>query len=98
LEVHGEGPRRAPVSLVLALGRERESEAALNRLIATGVSYQIAEVCGYRGESDRAFEWLDRAYQQHDGGLLVLKIDPLMANLRHDPRYAGLLRRMRLPV
>jgi len=81
-----------------ALGRAKDSEAALKRLIGIGVSYQIAEVYGYRGESDRAFEWLDRAYQQHDGGLLVLKIDPLMASLRHDPRYIELLRKMRLAV
>jgi TolB-like protein/DNA-binding winged helix-turn-helix (wHTH) protein len=81
-----------------ALGRDKESEAALKTLIAIGVSYQIAEVYGYRGESDRAFEWLDRAYQQHDGGLLVLKIDPLMANLRQDHRYSDLLRKMRLPL
>jgi serine/threonine-protein kinase len=70
----------------------------LKRLIATGVAYQIAELHGYRGERDKAFEWLDRAYGQHDGGLLSLKIDPLMATLRQDPRYTDLLKKMRLPA
>ena len=81
-----------------ALGRIRESEAALKRLISTGAAYQIAEVYGYRGDSDKAFEWLDRAFQQRDGGLLSFKSDPLMASLRRDHRYAELLKKMRLPV
>ena len=81
-----------------ALGRAGESDAALKKLIATGAAYQIAEVYGYRGESDKAYEWLERAYDQHDGGLLSLKIDPLLTSLRPDPRYAELLRKMSLPI
>jgi hypothetical protein len=30
------------------------------------VSYQIAQVYAYRGEPDKAFEWLDRPYKQRD--------------------------------
>jgi hypothetical protein len=40
---------------------------------------------------------LDRAYRQRDGGLSGIKIDPLLANLRTDPRFAALLRKMKLP-
>ena len=32
------------------------------------MAYQIAEVYAYRGEPDKAFEWLDRAYEQRDAG------------------------------
>jgi tetratricopeptide (TPR) repeat protein len=84
-----------------ALGREQDSNAALTDLIAkygTNADYQIAQVYAYRGESDKSFEWLERAYQQRDPGLPELKSNPLFKNLRHDPRYSELLKRMRLPL
>ena len=49
-----------------------EADAALARLIessADTAAYQIAEVYAYRGEKDRAFEWLERARRQRDSGL-----------------------------
>jgi hypothetical protein len=55
-------------------------------------------VYAYRGESDRSFEWLERAYKQRDPGLPEIKTDPLFKNLRHDPRYTELLNKMRLPA
>jgi len=51
-----------------------------------------------RGESDKAFEWLERAYAQRDGGLASLKGDPLLKSIEHDPRYAAFLKKMRLPA
>jgi hypothetical protein len=58
---------------------------------------QIAEVYAWRGEKDQAFQWLERAYQQRDGGLATIKYDPLLASLRGDARFAALLRKMKLP-
>ena len=84
-----------------ALGRERDSNAALAGLIAkddTDAAYQIAQVYAYRGESDKALEWLERAYKQRDSGLPDIKTDPLFKNLRHDERYTDLLKKMRLPI
>jgi TolB-like protein/DNA-binding winged helix-turn-helix (wHTH) protein/Flp pilus assembly protein TadD len=84
-----------------ALGREQDSKAALAALIAkydTVASYQIAQVYAYRGESDKAFEWLERAYEQRDPGLPEIKSNPLFKNLYHDPRYAAFLKKMRLPT
>ncbi|HET8922003.1 MAG TPA: winged helix-turn-helix domain-containing protein [Candidatus Acidoferrum sp.] len=83
-----------------AAGRYQESDDALKRLIAThqkDAAYQIAEAYAYRGETDKAFQWLDRAFQQRDPGTPEMKTDPLMKSLRQDPRYAELLRKMRLP-
>jgi len=57
---------------------------------------QIAEVYAYRGDSDLAFQWLNRAYQQRDSGMRSLKIDPLLKTLHKDARYFELLRKMRL--
>jgi len=78
------------------LGRTSDSDDALKRLISFGAAYQIADVYAYRGQSDHAFEWLERAYREHDGGLLNLKIDPLLNGLRRDPRYSALLAKMHL--
>ena len=62
------------------------------------MTYQIAEVYAFRGEADKAFEWLGRAYDERDPGLPPhLKGDPLLKNIRHDPRYNALLEKMRLP-
>jgi len=84
-----------------ALGREQDSNAALAALIAkyhTLASYQIAQVYAYRGQSDKSFEWLERAYEQRDPGLPEIKSNPLFKNLRRDPRYTELLKKMRLPT
>jgi TolB-like protein/Tfp pilus assembly protein PilF len=83
-----------------ALGRRSESDAALAALkgkYAAGAAYQIAEVHAYRGETDLAFEWLERAYAQRDGGLSGIKGDRLMRGLVGDPRYKAFLEKMRLP-
>jgi TolB-like protein/DNA-binding winged helix-turn-helix (wHTH) protein/Flp pilus assembly protein TadD len=84
-----------------ALGREQDSNVALARLIAkygSDSAYQIAQAYAFRGESDKSFEWLERAYKQRDTGLQQIKIDPLLKNLHHDPRYTELLKKMRLPT
>ncbi len=84
-----------------ALGRKQESDASLAELIRefpTGYPYQIAEVYAFRGETDKAFEWLERAYTEPDPGLREMKSEPLLNSLRKDPRYAALLKKLGLPL
>jgi TolB-like protein/Tfp pilus assembly protein PilF len=81
------------------LGLAKESQRTLDELVgrhAHDGAYQIASVYAWRGEKDRAFEWLDRAYAQGDGGLTLLQMDPLVRGLHSDPRYAALLKKMNL--
>ena len=83
-----------------ALGRKQESDQALMEMVAKyqeHAAFQIAEVYAYRREVDSAITWLDRAYIQHDGGLTFMKGDPLMVNMKLDPRYIAFLKKMRLP-
>lgn len=90
-----------------SLGHARESQEAVDSLGARFGdydAYQVAEIQAWRGEKDRAFEWLERAWKQHDGGFVAvlpnncsLKCNPLLRNLRGDPRYAALLKKMNLP-
>jgi len=82
------------------LRRREDSDHALNKLIAThqnDCAYQIAEVYAYRQETEKAFKWLDRAFQQRDPGVPEFKSNPLMRSLRGDPRYVELLKKMRFP-
>ena len=48
-------------------------------------------------EKNRAFEWLEKAYQERSGWLLELKIDPVWDPLRSDPRLQDLMRRVGIP-
>ena len=58
----------------------------------------VASVYALAGDKDNAFEWLDKAYAERDGeDITLLKCDPTFQNLRSDPRFADLLRRMGLP-
>ena len=80
-------------------GRVQESDAALNELIkneAELAAFQIAEAYAYRGDKDKAFEWLERARRQHDPGLGDLLKDQLLTNLHGDPRWNAFLHKMGL--
>ena len=78
-----------------ALGRKAESDTAMGELIAkyeTDSSYNIAYVAAFRGERDRAFEWLKKAVAYHDTGLVEVGTDPMFASLYDDPRWPPFLR------
>jgi tetratricopeptide (TPR) repeat protein len=84
-----------------ALGRKKESDAALSELMIkynASNAYEIAQVYAFRNQTDKAFEWLDRAYAQRDGGLIETKVDPFLKNLHSDPRFARFLKKLNLPT
>ena len=83
-----------------ALGRRSESDAALAALkgeYADVAAYQVAQVHAFRGEVDLAFEWLERAYDQRDGGMTNINGDRLLRGLVGDPRYKAFLKKLKLP-
>lgn len=82
------------------LGHAKESQQALDQFIATGGqagAYGLAEIYAWRGEKDKAFEWLDRAYQQHASDLYDFRNDVTLTSLHSDPRFGAMLRKMKLP-
>jgi TolB-like protein len=97
-----EGYRRFELALAQHVRGDREAtDAALADLIANGrdqLAYQIAEIYAVRGDKDKAFEWLQISFDTHDTGTLGLLIDPLLRDLRPDPRYKSLLAKLGLPV
>ena len=79
------------------LGNASESDAALKALIdgfGWTAAFQVAEVHAYRGEVDKAYEWLEAAYAQRDPGLQNLATDLLLVPLHGDPRWLPFLKRM----
>jgi hypothetical protein len=82
-----------------ALGRRTDSDAAVKRLAAEGGDdwpFGMAEAYAYRGEADKAIQWLDRAYTTKDE-LQYIKGDPTFRKIERDPRFNAFLRKMNLP-
>jgi TolB-like protein/DNA-binding winged helix-turn-helix (wHTH) protein/lipoprotein NlpI len=82
-----------------ALGRKKESDAALSELITkyhASNAFEIATIYAFRNQTDEAFEWLDRAYAQRDPSMMSTKIDPLLKSLHNDPRFTALLKKLNL--
>ena len=89
-------------NLYARAGRVREARECLReirqRVDEHGVgAYSMALVHAGLGEKDEAFEWLERACEVRDQGVVFLKVDPPLDPLRSDPRFQDLLRRMRFP-
>lgn len=61
-------------------------------------AFQIARFYADAGDRERAFRWLDLAFREHDGLLLDLNISPGLDNIRSDPRFADLVRKVGLPA
>jgi|SRR5436190_244441 len=95
-------------ALAHAQARAGEREEALRlmgelrRIEAEKVGFvsPFGMIWGYAGlgDNDRAFAWLEKAYQERYDRMVWLNVDPLLAPLRPDPRFADLVRRMGLPA
>jgi len=86
---------------VFAQGRKVDSDIPLRVLeqkFAKLNPADIAMVYAYRGDKDKAFAWLDRAFVERDPACVLVKAEPLFDKLRDDPRYESFLHRMRLPA
>jgi serine/threonine protein kinase len=84
-----------------ALAKEKEAYNKMTEFInryQNGAAFQVAEIYAYRNEKDKAFEWLERAYELKDGGLTEIVGDPLLRNIVNDPRYAAFMKKMKLPL
>ena len=77
-----------------ALGNKEESDAALVALIAGDngqYNYQIAVIYAYRDEVSEAIAWLRRANDNDDTGMMLILGDPMLDNVRDDPRFVAFL-------
>jgi len=60
--------------------------------------HSVAEIYAALGQTDQAFEWLNKAYDQHDMQMVSLKVNPTLDGLRDDRRFVDLVRRVGLPL
>ena len=86
--------RYARTLALIALERFDEADALIEEMIdenAGEAAFQIAEILAYRGDVDLAFEWLDRAREQRDGGMSELIGNQFLAVLEGDERWNRLM-------
>jgi TolB-like protein/DNA-binding winged helix-turn-helix (wHTH) protein/Tfp pilus assembly protein PilF len=82
-------------------GRRAEARKVLHHLEYASqhrpdIAHSIAVVLAGLGEEDQAFARLEQAYREHDGSLILLKVNPLFDPLRSDARFQDLMRRVSL--
>jgi len=78
---------------------QKRLDQAKEKMNETAEYVPATSVAGFAarlGDKEQAFQWLEKAYQERDEGLTRLKLDPRYQNLRADPRYGDLLRRINL--
>jgi tetratricopeptide (TPR) repeat protein len=100
LEVDAFWKRYSMILAYLALGQDDKAQPLLDQMIAEDgnrSAYQVAEILAFRGDIDSAFEWLQRACDQKDGGISEVIGNHFFNNLHADPRWAGFLNRLGLP-
>ena len=83
-------------------GKRQEAQKIAERLIGewkrTHVgAYDVAIVQVGLGDTDQAFAWLEKAYEDRDFFMLDLKDEPELDSLRSDPRFQDLQKRMNYP-
>jgi TolB-like protein len=84
-----------------SLRHPAESKQALDTLVqlaAGSLAFQIAEAYAWRGEKGQAIDWLERACQQHDGGITYIAYDRYLDGLRGEARFRALLAKLKLPT
>ncbi|HKY27012.1 MAG TPA: tetratricopeptide repeat protein [Pyrinomonadaceae bacterium] len=81
-------------------GKRSEAIEILDEVIVAGTAspYSIAGIYAALDDSDSAFEWLQKAKEQHDVQLVSLKVDPMLDGLRSDTRFAQLVKHVGIPT
>lgn len=81
-------------------GKLAEARAALDELLKLSTTRfvppsHIAFAYNGLGETDKTLEWLEKGYEQRDPKMTFLKVNPKWNNLRSEPRFIDLMRRMK---
>ena len=82
-------------------GREESARDILRQAMDYRTSkyldaYLMALVYAGLGDRDKAFEWLTKGYEERASQMIFIKMDPALVDLRADPRFSDLLRKMKL--
>ena len=104
IPLSGDSPDE-PASLGLAYalsGKRVEARKILDKLKQQSKGKYVApsifaSLHGALGESDQAFAWFDKAYEERDNVMVLLKVEPMFDPFRSDQRFTALLRRVGFP-
>ena len=82
-------------------GREPEARAELGKVLRsareTYVSpYNVAMIYNGLNEREETLRWLERGFREREPRMTFLKVEPKWNNLRAEPRFIELMRRMNL--
>ncbi len=80
-------------------GKVAEARAALDELLKSSKEryvppYNIALIYNALSESDKALDYLEKGFAEKDVRMVFLKVEPKWNNLRNEPRFVDLMRRM----
>jgi adenylate cyclase len=92
--------RWCKASALWTLGRRQEADALFadaSEKYAGTQAYELALYSALRNDRDETFKWLDRAYENRESDVVLIKAEPAFRSFRGDPRFAALLRKMKLP-
>jgi tetratricopeptide (TPR) repeat protein len=100
LEPHNADALSALGNAYAVVGRKAEAKEVLKEQEVRSRAgdyvspYFFAVVYAGMGNHDKAFEWLEKAYQERSIFMTWLKTDPVLDGLRSDPRFSNLVRRV----
>ncbi len=82
-------------------GHAGEARAILARLSELSATRYVPSTCFALvhtglGENDHALSWLEKGADEHELSMTVLAVHPIYDSLRAEPRFAAVLRRLRL--
>jgi tetratricopeptide (TPR) repeat protein len=81
-------------------GKKAEARAIIDELSSRSnerfvPSYYFALIYNGLGDTDKAISWLERGLEQRDTMMVFLKVEPKWNNVRSDPRFVEILKKMR---
>jgi TolB-like protein/class 3 adenylate cyclase/tetratricopeptide (TPR) repeat protein len=92
----------AKAYILAVANRYAEARELLNEILLNAPGENdlrsIALIYVALNETDLAFEWLDKSFNNRESSLCSIKLDPKMHPVRHDSRYHALLKKMGLPT
>jgi hypothetical protein len=97
----GGGPlaRRTLGYALAKAGRVEDALRIVDELKSTrpaSSGYDVAVIYASLGDKERAFQWLDRSYEERSRGMVYLGVTPVMDGLRSDPRFEALVKKVGL--
>jgi serine/threonine protein kinase/tetratricopeptide (TPR) repeat protein len=94
--------RAPPLGIAYARSGQRDKALEQLKIAEAGVSrgihfaYPLAALCLAVGDRDKAFKYLEQAYEDREGDIVFVNVDPMLTGLHSDPRFHNLLVRMNL--